>query len=1065
MGKELELAIKIGGKLDRSLYSATHAAQAQLNSMAQSTNRILTAASIGVAGAYAKVAADSVKTYKDYESALNSAAATAGIERGTKEYEAMNKAARDAGGTTIKTAQESANALEYMALAGWSVEDSTKALLPVLKLSAATGADLATTSDLVTDSMANLGLGINDLNRYLDVSATANNKSNQTAMQLQEAYLGAGGVLANLKTPLEESAAILGVLANRGTKGGEAGTAFSAILVNMQKRSGESSKAMKQLGVSMYDAQGKSRHIVDVFKEISDKTAGMTEQNRNLIYQMIGGKSHVDSFAKIMQGFTTDTADGTKEVYSLIDAFKNSDGALNKLYDIKTDTLEGSAELLKSAFDDMKISIGEQISPALSKSAKDLAAKMPQISNVVSDTIVKALPPLTNLLEYAVNNSDKIIGTATATAKAFLVFKGVTGIAKGANSVFSLASNLGTLAKAAGGAKVLSGVVGTFTGVSGGAVAGTLGTIAAAAAPIALTAAAVGGVAYGLKKWDDWQYAKKYKFAEGMSEQATAIADASKNLIEYNNISKELSELRLTIANPDSSAEQLETAKRRLDEIADLVGQEYDLKINADTKELENAVNLGKAKNAQDLNNAADDYLKDIVDKSKSYADSKKNLPEMESERENLSDAVTNLSNVISFGDTARRTLDSAYESGAYESIISAQNRYIEQMESFFQENAKNGGFTNGYETLKVYEVDADGRQALDVSGTIQNMWNYTDAAQGAFGINQGILSDVDKKINDSIKNQKEFEDAYKNITDSVSAAYASSVDAGDSITAATSRQKLIELGSAMASAGIPTEELTANLAAAAQGYELFSDAVSDGKIDDMVRSALSFSDAIGASADSAIASAALIKNGFKNVSQAVGEGDSAVQNILSDIKILGEQNGLFDGMNLDETGRKLAAIAREIGLLPTNKTIKINMDGTFSMPAINLEDFIGPVRPGTKTDGSHADGLERVPFDGYIAELHKNERVLTADEASEYRNLPTIDDLLNRLDRISGGAVNLSVQSTSGAGGAQITFSPQITIMGNGDKETVLSATRLTLSEFKEFMEEYERDRRRKEF
>lgn len=313
MGKELELAIKIGGKIDKSLGSAINAAQSQLNTINKSLNGAGMAIAAGVATVTTKLVVDSVNTYKDYQSALNSAAATAGVERSTAEYEAMDKAAREAGRTTVKTAQESANALEYMALAGWSVEDSTKALMPVLKLSAATGADLATTSDLVTDSMANLGLGIGDLNHYLDVSATANNKSNQTAMQLQEAYLGVGGVLKNLNSPIEESAAVLGVLANRGTKGSEAGTALNAILVNMQKQSGDAYEAMSKLGVSMYDSSGKARSILDVFQEISDKTSGMTEENRNLMYQMIGGKSHLDSFAKIMQGFTTDTADGQKK--------------------------------------------------------------------------------------------------------------------------------------------------------------------------------------------------------------------------------------------------------------------------------------------------------------------------------------------------------------------------------------------------------------------------------------------------------------------------------------------------------------------------------------------------------------------------------------------------------------------------------------------------------------------------------------------------------------------------------------------------------------------------------
>ena len=141
------------------------------------------------------------------------------------------------GRTTSKTATESANALEYMALAGWDVDTSIAALPGVLKMSEASGMDLARCSDLVTDSMSALGIQVGEngegLSNYMDVAAKAQNKSNQTAEQLMEAYLGVGGVMNNLGVPLTESATALGVLANRGIKGSEAGTALNAIMNNL----------------------------------------------------------------------------------------------------------------------------------------------------------------------------------------------------------------------------------------------------------------------------------------------------------------------------------------------------------------------------------------------------------------------------------------------------------------------------------------------------------------------------------------------------------------------------------------------------------------------------------------------------------------------------------------------------------------------------------------------------------------------------------------------------------------------------------------------------------------
>ena len=129
------------------------------------------------------------------------------------------------------------------------------------------------------------------------------------------------------------------------------------------------------------------------------------------MYQMIGGKSHLDSFAKIMQGFTTDTADGQKEVYSLVNAFKDCDGALDKLYGIKTDTLEGSLATLNSAYDDMKISIGESIAPILKNSVENLTAKIPDIQNIIINSLEKIIPAASKVLDYVIDNADNIILT------------------------------------------------------------------------------------------------------------------------------------------------------------------------------------------------------------------------------------------------------------------------------------------------------------------------------------------------------------------------------------------------------------------------------------------------------------------------------------------------------------------------------------------------------------------------------------------------------------------------------------------------------------------------------
>ena len=1234
MGKELELAIKIGGKIDKSLGSAINAAQSQLNTINKSLNGAGMAIAAGVATVTTKLVVDSVNTYKDYQSALNSAAATAGVERSTAEYEAMDKAAREAGRTTVKTAQESANALEYMALAGWSVEDSTKALMPVLKLSAATGADLATTSDLVTDSMANLGLGIGDLNHYLDVSATANNKSNQTAMQLQEAYLGVGGVLKNLNSPIEESAAVLGVLANRGTKGSEAGTALNAILVNMQKQSGDAYEAMSKLGVSMYDSSGKARSILDVFQEISDKTSGMTEENRNLMYQMIGGKSHLDSFAKIMQGFTTDTADGQKEVYSLVNAFKDCDGALDKLYGIKTDTLEGSLATLNSAYDDMKISIGESIAPILKNSVENLTAKIPDIQNIIINSLEKIIPAASKVLDYVIDNADNIILTIKNIAKAFVGFKIASGTIRGINDIITLFKGLSQISSKVGLAKTLSGVIGSLTGIStaGGTVSGVItgiaGSFAAAVGPATLAAAAIVGFAAAVNAIHE----RKMNYANGMNEAADGIEKASNALVKYNDIAAEVPQLREVISNPESSTQDVENAKARLQEIADLLSKEYNLTINADTSSLENAVNIAQQLSRTELINDSSKLINKATKGASKYKNDVSNIPALMSEQQILIEQQ----GVYQSLQAEAGTYYTAFAEGQ-----TSQQQYINRMNELYN-SARKAGIEFNYLGDKL---------------TIDNVQGFREQLSGGFLKTGQEIDNITKKLETANKNVTEFDESTKKAGDYLAQALANDVQNKNVYGTGSDVQMLEQLGEQMVRAGANTDKLATQFAAAKAGYTDFEKAVGEGKAAEMAQNFLSYKTAIGDTTESAVQGAALIQNGFENVSQATAKGNDAVLAVINNMKSIGDVQGLFDGLDNNGVAAKLTDMAHAMSLIPENKSISIDANGNFQViqeaenqiaslqsqgnvnvsvnangdlsvintatndaetlsaigavslqvnasgnidvldnaqqklatvdsktgqvtlgandnatPTIqnvqNLANTFGAMQvkptlsatdnatstinsvsqklsaldgkkatttivtkykttgtpPGHSArganswrggltyvndqmvndprevieyrgmrywyegenvlanvpkgariyaaaeskafiDGSHRNGLDRVPFDGYIAELHKDERVLTADEAENYSENGLFSQAVERVKAYMGESKSDGGGNNSSDDGRQIIFSPHIEISGNGDKETVMQGVRMTFSEFCSMMEEYERDRRRKQF
>lgn len=352
------------------------------------------AAAVGAAGAAAMgaFAVSSVKTYKEFQQSMSNVAGIKSIATTSEEYKSLEKAARQAGRTTTKTAKESADALSYMSLAGWTTEASIKGLMPVLRASEATGADLATTSDLVTDSMSALGLQVNELDHYLDVCARAQNRSNTTLTQMQEAYIACGGTFKSFNTPLQESGALLGILANRGIKGSEAGNALQSTLVNLTKKSGESYKAMQALGISAYDANGDFRGVTTVLEDLKDKTAGLTEEQRNTYLTMIGGKNQLTTLNALMAGLSAVTEEGKMEFEELYNSLGDCDGALNVMANTMTNNLNGAMARAQSATDDFKITIGEKLEPYVTQFFNWFAEKLPGAAEKFSVLLDSKLP-------------------------------------------------------------------------------------------------------------------------------------------------------------------------------------------------------------------------------------------------------------------------------------------------------------------------------------------------------------------------------------------------------------------------------------------------------------------------------------------------------------------------------------------------------------------------------------------------------------------------------------------------------------------------------------------------
>lgn len=426
-----------------------------------------TAVAVGEAGAAAMgaFAVSSLNTYKDFQQSMSDVAGILSVDTGSETYKKLETAAREAGKTTTKTAQESADALSYMALAGWSVEDSVNGLMPILRASEATGADLATTSDLVTDSMSALGLQTNELNHYLDVCARAQNKSNTTLTQMQEAYIGCGGTFKTFNTPLDESGALLGILANRGIKG-EAGTKLQSTLVNLTKQSGESAKAMAAIGISAYDSEGKFKGITNVLKEVQEKTKNLTEEERNNYLTMIAGKTQLTTLNALMAGLSNTLADGTNEYEALRGELQNCNGSLDRMADTMTNNLSGAIARAQSATDDLKISLGQKLEPYVTQFFNWFAEKLPSATEKFGVWLDNKIPKAINFCKAAFDKIKPVVsftirsfselaiagGTVVVGLKAFSIMVKISSFAnklKGTMTGLTTAQKLATICQIA----------------------------------------------------------------------------------------------------------------------------------------------------------------------------------------------------------------------------------------------------------------------------------------------------------------------------------------------------------------------------------------------------------------------------------------------------------------------------------------------------------------------------------------------------------------------------------------------------------------------------------------
>lgn len=436
-----ELTVEIAGKIASSFGSAignVNKHMATLGKVAGGAAK-LTAAGMAAAGtAIAGVVAASTNVGKEFEAQMSTVAAISGATG--NELAALEAKAKEMGATTQFSATEAGQAMEYMAMAGWKSSDMVDGISGIMNLAAASGEDLASTSDIVTDALTAFGMTASDSGRFADVLAAASSNANTNVAMLGESFKYVAPLAGTLGYSAEDASIALGLMANAGIKGSQAGTSLKTALANMSAPTDKQAAAMKKLGLSLTDGEGNMKSMREVMVDMRSNFAGLSEAEQTAAASTIFGKEAMSGMLAIINA-------SEEDFNKLTNAIDNSSGAAAEMAAIRLDNLEGDITLLKSGLEGLGIEIYQGINAPMREAAQtatEYVARMnaafqeggfsgmvEEIGSIVSDALLKiaeyapdfiemAATLIKSLIKGIADNSGKLADSAAQVAAVFI---------------------------------------------------------------------------------------------------------------------------------------------------------------------------------------------------------------------------------------------------------------------------------------------------------------------------------------------------------------------------------------------------------------------------------------------------------------------------------------------------------------------------------------------------------------------------------------------------------------------------------------------------------------------
>lgn len=368
-----------GGSVFNATIGVIDAATAPISALASAAKNpfvqgaSLIGASFGVA--------ESVNSFQDFEAMMSQVKAISGATG--QAFDDLTAKAQEMGATTKFTATESAEAFNYMAMAGWKPQQMIDGISGIMSLAAASGEDLGTTSDIVTDAITAFGLTAGDAGHFADVLAQASANANTDVSMLGESFKYVAPVAGAMKYSIEDTSLALGLMASANVKGSMSGTALKTSIANMVKPTNDMAEAMDKYGISITDGEGNLKSLKGVIDNVRGSLGGLSRDEQTAVASTIFGKEAMAGMLAIVNA--------SEEDYNkLSNAIYNANDAAEGMADTMLDNLKGSFTLMQSAIEGTENAFGKRLSPYLRGIAGGITDMMPEITdgiNAVMDVV------------------------------------------------------------------------------------------------------------------------------------------------------------------------------------------------------------------------------------------------------------------------------------------------------------------------------------------------------------------------------------------------------------------------------------------------------------------------------------------------------------------------------------------------------------------------------------------------------------------------------------------------------------------------------------------------------